>query len=122
MKIRMSLVAAALLVLGGVVVGCGSDSTGGDTTNSGDTKGSGDTNGGGSTDNVQACKDFYNGLQCGASFDASSYAATCSSYDESSYPCDLSGYFNCLDDAFKCTNGVPDVSGWQGCSSKAVCN
>jgi hypothetical protein len=85
----------------------------------GPTGGNGSTGAGsGSPDNVGACENYVNSVECGST-DISQYV-DCSAY--AGYPCDISGYFDCLATNVTCTNGVLDVSGMSQCASQATCN
>ena len=74
--------------------------------------------GGDSFDNVAACKTWLSKTSCG-SFDFST-AVSCDGYS-STTTCDLAPYFDCLTSNTSCANGVPNMSGWTQCTSKASC-
>ncbi len=71
----------------------------------------------GSGDNVAACNALIDEIECGM-FDLSG-AIDCSLY--SSLTCDIADYFDCIRDAFTCTDGVPDTSGIIDCAELATC-
>ena len=70
------------------------------------------------TDNVAACEEWIESLNCGE-YDFSS-TLDCSIYE--STECDISDYFDCLTENTECIDGVPDMTGWLSCLSKATCN
>ncbi len=76
-----------------------------------------DDGGSGSADNVAACNALIEELACGG-FDLST-AIDCSLYAD--HPCDIAEYFDCVRDAFTCTDGVPDASGIVDCTNLATC-
>ncbi len=82
----------------------------------------GDDDGGSSADNKAACEKWVKTISCGT-FDATK-SISCSAY--SSTACDISGYFDCLTNEFKCKDvsgtKIPDMSGWSKCTSKATCS
>lgn len=72
----------------------------------------------GSYDNVQSCKDWVEAISCGE-YDFTT-VIDCNGYE--SADCDISDYFDCLTDNTTCAEGVPDMSGWATCVSKATCS
>ena len=72
---------------------------------------------GGSADNVTACEALIEELECGE-FDLTS-VLDCSLYAD--YPCDIADYFDCIREAFECTDGVPDTNGLLECNDLASC-
>lgn len=103
----------------------GTESNGGGSGNDSNGNGSGGGSGndssdddeGGDVDNVGACNDLLDELDCGG-MDLGQFV-DCSAY--ASLSCDLSDYLQCLEDEFVCTDGVFDASGWAGCVSLASC-
>jgi hypothetical protein len=116
----MKMTVATLLVTLGLLlggIGCGDgddDGTKSPTPSSGNVGGN---NSGNSYDNVAACKAWVSSITCG-SFDPST-VVQCDSY--ANLTCDISGYFDCLTQNFKCTNDIPDPSGLAACIDKAKC-
>lgn len=83
----------------------------------GDGDGDGADGESGSSDNVAACNALVEELQCG-DFDLAG-TIDCSLYMD--YACDIADYFDCIRDAFMCTDGVPDTSGILDCNALATC-
>lgn len=103
MKTR-ALFGWTLVVTIASIAGCGSDETAESTSES--------------TDNVSACQNFVDSIDCG-SFDASSVVG-CQQYE--GYACDVSDYFDCLAEHFSCNGGIPDSSRWTACTALATCD
>jgi hypothetical protein len=94
-----------------------STSATGDSGSSGD-DGSNEGEGSGEIDNVAACNDLVDSLECGGA-DLGQYVP-CDSYAQTT--CDFSDYFQCLEDEFTCTDGAFDPTAWMGCASLATCD
>jgi len=71
----------------------------------------------GGTDNVKLCQDFEAQIKCG-DYDVSTQI-DCSIWKSTS--CDIGPYWDCLTNNFKCTDNVPDKSGWATCQSLENC-
>lgn len=97
--------------------GSGNDSNGNGSGNGSGNDSSDDDDEGGEVDNVGACNDLLDQLDCGG-MDLGQFV-DCSAY--ASLSCDLSDYLQCLEDEFVCNDGVFDASGWAGCVSLASC-
>ena len=69
-------------------------------------------------DSFTSCKEFRRSLECGA-WDAAA-TVDCSKYEF--YTCDVSAFFDCEKESFKCVDGSPDTTGWAACVSKDTCN
>ena len=72
-------------------------------------------------DNVSACEEWLDALECGGVSlgDELAGAIACDSYAQ--YGCRLDGYFECLTANTKCDGDVPDVTGWSACAGKLSC-
>jgi hypothetical protein len=134
--LRIMVCTGAILGLG-AAVGCGNEERddGGDTAGdtdaastaatsasagsaSNDGEDGDDGDDGGTVDNVAACDELIESLECGGA-DFGQYVS-CSSY--ASLSCSLVDYFECLSDNFACSDGVFDPSGWTSCASLAMCS
>ena len=73
---------------------------------------------GGAVDNVAACEDLLDALECGE-VDLTQ-TVSCDMYANTT--CDLVDYFTCLEDNFTCTDGVFDPTGWTMCAELATCS
>jgi hypothetical protein len=110
----------------GTTGGATTGTTGGSTagTTGGASAGNGGCSGGttgGTVDNVAACQSFLKSVQCG-NIDLS-MQVNCSVY--SGTTCDLTPYFNCLEQHYVCVNGTYDqtkLSTINQCASMATCH
>lgn len=80
-----------------------------------------DDDGGKAVDNVSACEELLESLECGGVSlgDQLGEALACETYDR--YGCSLDGYFQCLTDNTRCDGDYPDVTGWTACTGKLSC-
>jgi hypothetical protein len=90
------------------------DSSDGGDSADGDGSGDGDT----APDNVGACEGWIESAECG-DYDWSQ-SVDCSAY--ANLACDISDYFNCLNENTGCNDGIPDTSGWTECYALASCS
>lgn len=70
-------------------------------------------------DNVAACQEWKALVKACGSVDLT-VTTVCEDYD-SSVTCDVTGYFTCLRDTFRCVKNTPVTSGWTTCKSQATC-
>ena len=99
---------------GGSASGSAGDSADGGSAG-GDAAGGDD---GGSTDNVSACNSLVDKLDCGG-VDLGMFIP-CDQYGN--LTCDITDYFNCVEEAFECTDGMFDASAITPCASMAACS
>ena len=69
-------------------------------------------------DNVAACEELADELECDNGVDISS-TLPCTSYG--SYACDLVDYFDCIADAWSCDPAQIDTAGLMSCASMLAC-
>lgn len=73
-----------------------------------------------SFDNEKACNDWKAKVsKCGAT-DVTT-GVKCEVHKNVT-TCDISSYFKCLTDNYKCTKDVADISKWPSCAAKAKCS
>lgn len=82
----------------------------------GDDAGGGD-DGGGAASNVGACESFFDAIECGDT----DFGMFVRCDDYSGLECDVTAYFDCLEDNFTCNDGIFDPTAWQMCTSLATC-
>ena len=119
MKRAILAVAASFLVIS--LAACGGDDDGKKAAGT-STTGKTPPQGTKSIDNQAACERWASSISCGQ-FDPQQ-TIPCSGYAQQT-GCDLSGYFDCLTENFKCSDfggmKTPDASGWTKCTSLATC-
>lgn len=86
----------------------------GNTGNAGGT--SSDPSGDGNGNNVSACEDFVDNLDC--ALPGGPATLDCSLYE--GVDCDLAPYLDCLSDNTTCADGMADLTGWAECASVAT--